>query len=168
MPGAPLAEVSLYNLVLFVHVAAIVVAFGVTFAYPVMFRLARQGDPRSLPYLHRVQGWLGPRVITGGAVVALLAGIYLAVEGPYGFDEPFVGTGLLIIIVLLGLGGAYFARQEARLLEIVERDIAGSGDGAVTLSEEYAKGLRRLMTMNYVANLLVLVAVFVMVVKPGT
>ena len=45
---------SAYEIVLAVHVMAIVVAFGLTFAYPIMFAVGARSDPRSLPTLHRI------------------------------------------------------------------------------------------------------------------
>ena len=47
--------VTLYDVVLAVHIMAVVVAFGVTFAYPIMFAVGARSDPRSLPLLHRIE-----------------------------------------------------------------------------------------------------------------
>ena len=41
--------VTFYTFVLALHIAAIVVAFGVTFAYPVMFAVGVRTEPRALP-----------------------------------------------------------------------------------------------------------------------
>ena len=35
-----LADITFYGFVLFVHIAAVVLAFGVTFAYPLIFTMA--------------------------------------------------------------------------------------------------------------------------------
>ncbi|HYB24235.1 MAG TPA: hypothetical protein VED41_10585, partial [Solirubrobacteraceae bacterium] len=53
MPTTPAA--SFYEIVLAVHIMAVVVAFGVTFAYPIVFALAAHHDPRGLPLLHRIE-----------------------------------------------------------------------------------------------------------------
>lgn len=161
-------ELSFYNFVLFVHIASILVAFGAVFVYPVFLRLGLEREPRGLPLFHRVQGVLGPLFITGGATLALLAGIYLAAEGPFGFDEPFVGAGILIVLVILALGGAFFARQERRLLALAERDVAAARGGEVQLSREYVDVARRVELVSILASGLVLIAVLLMVVKPGT
>ena len=161
-------DLSFYNFVLFIHIISVIVAFGVIFVYPVFFRIGLEDDPRGLPYFHRVQDWLGPRVITGGATVALLAGIYLAIDGPFGFDEPFVGGGLAILIVILGLGGAFFAPRVDRLRQLAERDVAAAGAGQVKLSDEYVQAARQVELVGYLASGLVLIAVLLMVFKPGT
>jgi hypothetical protein len=53
-----------YNVVLAAHIAAIVIAFGVTFAYPIMYPLTQDRHPRALPALHDVQERVGKFLIT--------------------------------------------------------------------------------------------------------
>ena len=38
----PLAEISFYNVMLFIHIAAVVLAFGVTFSFPIVMPVARK------------------------------------------------------------------------------------------------------------------------------
>lgn len=163
-----LAELSLYSFVLFVHIAAAIVAFGVTFAYPVFFTVGRRGNERNLPFFHRAQSRVGRVVITPAATLVLLAGIYLAIDGPYDFGDAFVGAGILIILVLMGVGGAFFSQQEAKLAEIAERDLAASrGTGQAQISDEYDEKLQLVKGVSVAASALVLVAVYLMVTKPG-
>ena len=162
------AEISFYNVVLFLHIAAVVLAFGAVFAYPFFWGVARRGDERHLAYFHRVQGRIGQFLITPAGTVILLAGIYLAVDGPYDFGDPWIGITLLILIVLLGGGGAYFAPRENKLAELAERDVSRSGtDGPMKMSDEYERLFAQVKTVSYVAAGLVLVAIFLMVTKPG-
>jgi hypothetical protein len=75
---------------------------------------------------------------------------------------------LIILIALLGLGGAYFAPNERRAHELAARDVAAAGpDGAVTLSPEYEAQAARIAKVGALASLLVLVAIFFMAAKPG-
>ena len=156
----PTAAVSFYNLVLFVHIAAAIVAFGPAFAYPLLAGMARRGDPRQRASFHRAQERVGRELVTPAAVVVLLAGVYLAVAGRYDFGEPFVGAGILIVVVLLGLLGAFFAPQERRLAALAEEEAEPSGD--------YLLAARRVVAVRAVASALVLLAVFLMVTKPGS
>ena len=160
-------KITFYNVVLFVHVASAIVGFGAAFVYPAFFAIGRRANQRHLPFFHRVQLWFGPRIITGGATLILLTGIYLAAEGPYGFDDFFVSAGLLIVLTLLGLGGAYFSPKERRLLELAERDVEGAGGGEVVLSSEYQTLFAEVERVTQTAAGLVLVAVFLMVTKLG-
>jgi hypothetical protein len=164
-----IATFSFYNVVLFVHISAAVIAFGVTFAYPILGIFIARNAPRSLPALHRAQARIGKLLITPAATVLLAAGIYLAAQGPYKFSSVWIGGGLVIIVVLLGLGGAFFAPSEQRAAELAERDIAAApAGGEVTFSAAYEAVQRRVAMVGALASTLVLVAIFLMTIKPGS
>ena len=114
--------ISFYNIVVFIHIMAAIVAFGVTFAYPIVDAiLHRPGNLKHLGWWHRVQGELGGKLITLSASVVLLAGLYMSAAGPYDFGKTFVSIGIVIIVVLLGVGGAFFAPTET----VKPRDAVG-------------------------------------------
>jgi hypothetical protein len=163
MTTIPAASFSQY--VLAVHIAAVVVAFGVTFAYPIIFGLGARMDPRHMGWFHRVEEQVGKRLITPGLVVVLVGGIYLA-SHEHVWSEFYVQWGLGAAIVLGGLGGAFFAPTERRLAALADRDIAAAGDGPVNFSEEYRALSRRLMTLGGLSSLLVLVTIVIMTAKP--
>jgi uncharacterized membrane protein len=158
---------SFYNLVLFIHIAAAVAAFGGTLSYGLIqgYVMSPEGR-RHAAFWHRLQGVLGKKMITPAATVVLIAGIYLVAAGNFDFSNLFVTLGIIIIVVLLGLGGAFFAPNEERIAEIAQRDIDAAGGGELTFSAEYSDLSRRLMMVGITANLLVLLAVFLMVIKP--
>ena len=156
-----------YDVVLSVHIMAIVVAFGVTFAYPVLGAYVTREHPRFLPVLHSAQERLGKFLITPAATVALLAGFYLASDRDL-MGKVWVVVPLLILIALLGLGGAFFGPSERRAAELAARDVAASApDGPVALSPEYQALSTRLARAGALASLLILVAIFFMAAKPG-
>jgi hypothetical protein len=164
----PLAEISFYNLVLFVHIAAVVLAFGVTFSYLIVMAAASSRYERHMGFLFRMQSLIGSRLIGPLGTVVLLAGLYLAIKGPYDFGDPWIGSTLLILIVVLGVGGGYLAPREERLAEMAERDVAASpADGPVAFGEDYQRLFGRLRTGILAINVLVLIALFLMVTKPG-
>jgi hypothetical protein len=158
-------KVTLYNVVLFIHVASTIVGLGAAFVYPAFYAFGKRADQRHLPFFHRVQIWFGPRVITGGSTLVLLTGLYIAAEGPYDFSDFFVSAGILIIVSILGLGGAYFAPRERKLLELAERDVGAGGD--VALSAEYRRLAAQVERVTWAVAALVLLAVFLMVTKLG-
>ena len=47
-----------YDVVLFVHIVAVVVAFGVTFTYPLIYAVALPGPARDAARRDRRRGWL--------------------------------------------------------------------------------------------------------------
>jgi hypothetical protein len=159
-----LLAVTLYQVVLAVHIMAVVVAFGVTFAYPVIFAVA-QKRPRSMPDFYRAEKAVGQRVILPGLLIVMLAGIYLASKGHY-WKEFWVQWPLGVAILLGGLGGMFFGPTEAKLIEIADRDVAAAGDGEVTFSAEYDVLARRVQIVGGLSSLLVLVTIYIMTVKP--
>ncbi|MHB8532970.1 MAG: hypothetical protein ACYDC2_09635 [Solirubrobacteraceae bacterium] len=158
--------ITFYTFALAVHIAAIVIAFGVTFAYPVMYAVGIKAEPRSMPGLHRIQDAVGKRVITPFMGLALLAGIYLASKLEV-WSHFYVQWGLAAIIVLGALGGAFFAPRERRLAELAERDLAGGGEGPATFGAEYRALRKRVMTVGLVANAVVLLTIYFMTAQTG-
>jgi uncharacterized membrane protein len=160
-------NVTFYNLVLFVHISAAVIAFGGTFAYGLVQAVVTRPDQRRhVAFWHRLQHEIGNKLIIPGAIVILVAGIYLVAAGNFGFGDPFVTIGVIIIVVLIGAGQAFFSPTELRAAEVAERDIAAAGVGGIVLGAEYQALAKRLAAVGIAANLLVLVAIFVMVIKP--
>jgi hypothetical protein len=143
----PLA-VQFYDVVVAIHVMAIVAAFGLWFAYPLLV-------PRGDAAAHRAQARVARVVVTPAGTLALLAGIYLASDRSY-WDKSWVGIPLLILIVLMGITGAYFIPRQLRLAELAEAGAGADYDGLA----------RQVARVAMLAAALVLVAVFLMVVKP--
>jgi hypothetical protein len=150
-----------YTVVLAAHIASIVIAFGVTFAYPVMYAVGIKREPRSMPGFHRIQDYVGKFVISPFIALALLCGIYLASKS-HQWSFFYVQWGVGAIIVLGGLGGAFFAPQERNLGEIAERDVAAAGDGEVVWSPEYRAVRRRVELVGYASSALVLLTIYFM------
>jgi hypothetical protein len=162
--------VTFYTFALAFHIAAIVIAFGVTFAYPVMYAVGIRAEPRSMPGLHRIQDSVGKFVISPFLGLALLAGIYLASK-LHAWSSFYVQWGLGVIIVIGALGGAFFAPRERRLAELAERDIAAADrtapGSAVVFSPEYKAVRQQLFRVNVLANVLVLLTIYFMTAHTG-
>jgi Predicted integral membrane protein (DUF2269) len=135
--------ITTYNVVLAIHIMAVVVAFGVTFAYPIMFAIAAKQDPRSLPLMHRIERLIDRVLINGATVVVLGAGLYLAAEGEY-FKAFFVQWGIGAIVVIGALVGSVMIPTSKKAQETIERDIAASGADELAISEDYQRLARRL------------------------
>ncbi|HSS57883.1 MAG TPA: hypothetical protein VLK59_07725 [Solirubrobacteraceae bacterium] len=137
-----------YDVVLSIHVMAVVAAFGVWFAYPL---LVVRGDAAA----HRAQVRVARMVVTPAGSLALLAGVYLASDRSY-WSEVWVSVPLVILIVLLGITGAYFIPRQERLAELAE---AGGGPEYAALAVQVAR-------VAFASAGLVVVAIFFMVAKP--
>ena len=73
-----LVAVQFYEVVLALHILAVVIAFGATFAYPVLLGVVTKADTRALPALYRALHAISQRVIMPGVAAILVFGIYLA------------------------------------------------------------------------------------------
>jgi hypothetical protein len=148
------------------HIASVVIAFGVTFAYPVMYAVGLKREQRSMPGFHRIQDSVGKFVISPFLGLALLCGIYLA-SHLKAWSDFYVQWGLAAILVLGGLGGAFFAPRERKLAELAERDIAAAGAGEVAFSSEYLTLRRQVAIVGYVSAALVLLTIYFMTAHTG-
>jgi hypothetical protein len=157
--------IAFYDVVLAVHIMAVVVAFGVTFAYPVIFAVGARTDPRSLPVLHRISYTVERLLVNPGLLLVLIAGIYLASDG-HRWSEFFVQWGLGAVVVIGAVVGVVLIPASKRAQELAERDIATGGDGPVEMSAEYQAVVRRLSTVGTLLSLLVLVTILFMAIKP--
>lgn len=151
--------VTFYYSVVAVHVMAIVLAFGVTFAYPILFPFIGKNHPAALRPIHEVQHKIGRFLITPFATLALLTGIYLAADRDL-FDKIWVQVPMAILIVLLGLVGAFFTPNEKQAAALAPL-------GGQPPSPEYLSLAVRIGKVGMLSSLLVLVAIFFMVAKPG-
>jgi hypothetical protein len=158
--------VAFWQIALAIHIVAVVVAFGVMFAYPLIGAVAARRDPRAMPWWHGTQKLLGQRLITPGLAVVLLAGIYLAFK-LHQWHAFYVQWGLGVAIVIGGLGGMFFSPSEQKLGELAARDIEAAGGGEVKWSAEYEALSRRVALVGGLANVLILVTVYVMTVQSG-
>jgi uncharacterized membrane protein len=157
------ATLTFYGVVLSVHIMAVVVAFGISFAYPVFKPWARRQHPESMPVIHGMSERLGKVVMSPAIVVVLICGIYLASDARV-WNEVWVSVPLVILIVIGGLGGAYFAPRERKLAELSERDLGPDRKGP--LSAEYDELFEQVSVVAYANCALVLIAIFFMAAKP--
>jgi hypothetical protein len=156
---------SAYEWVLALHLIGVVVAFGVTFAYPIIFAVGARTDPRSLPVLHRIEYTIERILINGGLVVVLGAGIFLASDA-HVWSEFFVQWGLAVVVVIGAVVGAVMIPTAKRAEQLATRDLASAGDGEIEMSAEYQAAVRRLSTVGSLLSTLVLVTIVIMAVKP--
>jgi len=152
----------LYDIVLFVHVLAVVLAFGVVFTYPLLDAHMRKTSPGDLVALHRMQVFLTRHLITPMMVVVLAAGLYLALDR-WKLGDGWISATFAILIVLFGLVGAVFTPSEKRLAQLAARDAQAGG----ARSAEYEREAKKLAMFGALAGLLIIVAIFLMTVKPG-
>jgi hypothetical protein len=156
---------SAYEIVLAIHIMAVVIAFGWTFALPIAFALGAKGDPRSLPLLHRVEFVVSRWLVNPALAVILGAGIFLASDR-HRWSQFFVQWGIGAVVVLGGLVGSVLMPVAKRAEAAARADLEDWSGGDFEPGSEYRAAARRLTIVGSAASLLVLVTIAFMVVKP--
>jgi len=150
-----------YKFALFLHILAVVLAFGPTFGYAFFMSVTPQ-FPRATPAILAGIQKIDRYLVTPGMLVLLLAGLYLLSDGPWDAGDAFVSVGFLAIIALFGLQHGFFRPNTRRARELAERDLK-SGD---ELGPEFMAISERLSKVGGIAGLIVVVTVFFMSYKP--
>lgn len=169
MSELPLA-VSSFDISLFLHITAVMVGFGATFAEAIMFPVAIKAGVRHLPYVHRLQLSINTWLATPALVIVLATGLYQVDELNLSLGELWISAAFAIVIVIGALLGAYFIPSDRRLGPMVQAEIEALGDREIRLSdlsEEYQRRGRMQGIVGTITGILLIVAVYLMVVKPG-
>jgi uncharacterized membrane protein len=154
---------SLYEFSVFVHVSAVVVGFGATFAEAIMFPVAMKAGVRNLPYMHQLQLAINERMAGPALGLIIITGVYQTIDGDWGFGTFWISATFAIAIVLGGMQGAYFVPTDRKLAVQAQREIDETGN----VSDDYQRQARRQGMFGALAGVLVLLAIFLMVAKPG-
>jgi uncharacterized membrane protein len=162
MPFASIVDPG-YKIALFLHIVAVVLAFGPTFGYAFFFSVAPQypkATPAILAGVQRVDRYL----VNPGMVILLLAGIGLlsASDGVWDGSDAFVVVGFIAIIALFGLQHGFFQPQVRKAKALAERDLE-AGD---TLSPEFEALGKQIGQVGTLAGVIVIVTIFFMTYKP--
>jgi Predicted integral membrane protein (DUF2269) len=151
---------SWYELLLFLHVLAVAAWFGSGLAITVLtYRVRAARDAAFGPYAVHANWWAG-RAHPTAAVVILLAGIGLVIEGDLSFGELWITLAFIGWIALMAIGGALTGKTGTALAE------RAGAPGAVDDPETQALTDRLLLSMRIELALLVLI-IADMIAKPG-
>jgi hypothetical protein len=165
--------VSFAQVVLAIHILAVVIGFGAVFAYPVLFAAAARNDPAVTPWLLRGRQRLGRYLVNPGLLVVIIAGIYLASKLDQ-WHNFYVQWGLGAAIVIGAIEGAVVIPRSGKLAVIAERDLAatavpaGGQRTSATWSAEYLAGARMLWGGGLLIEVLVGLTVIFMAIQLGS
>jgi uncharacterized membrane protein len=152
-----------YKIALFLHILAVVLAFGPTFGYAFFFSVAPQ-YPRATPAILAGVQKVDRYLVNPGMIVLLLAGIGLLAssDGAWDGSDAFVVVGFIAIIALFGLQHGFFQPQVRTAKAMAERDL----EAGETLSPEFEALGQRIGQVGTLAGVIVIVAIFFMTYKP--
>ena len=158
--------VAFYDVVVWLHISGVVLAFGPTFAFGIYFAVGARKHPRGIPAILESQIAISRSLVTLGGILVLLTGLYLAAD-VWEFSDFFIGWGILAIIVLLGLTHGFFMPNDMRALKLAKRDIDAAGPtGDYQPSQEFMDVAGRNARMGPIAGLIIIVTIYVMAAKP--
>jgi uncharacterized membrane protein len=151
-----------YELLLVLHVIAVIVWLGTGFTMDILFlRAERTGDPVDMGKTGQMQEWLVPRVFIPSGLLTLLLGILLVLDSDvWAFDQLWILIGLAGWIASFGVGFLWIRPNAERMKEIV----AQYGP----MSPEVARRAKRLGVVSRVQLLALFLVVIDMVLKPTT
>ncbi len=150
-----------YKIAVFLHILAVVLAFGPTFGYALFFSVAPE-HPRATPAILAGIQKTDRYLVNPGMIVLLLAGIYLLADGPWETSDAFISLGFVAIFVLFGLQHAFFQPKVKEARQLAERDLK-AGD---SLSDEFTVLSERVGRVGSLAGLIVVITIFFMAYKP--
>jgi hypothetical protein len=153
-----------WQVILAVHIVAVVMTFGVVFVYPMVHLFAARLDPRAMPWYWRTRGLLGQRLISPGLVLVLVAGIYLASD-LHQWGSFYVQWGFGVVVIIGGISGAFYARSERKLAGLAERDVGTAGTGEVRWSADYEALSKRVAMVDALLLVLILATIYLMTVQ---
>jgi len=146
-----------YDLSVTLHVLAAIVGFGVTFSYPVLQLLGERGDRRHLPFALDAITTLSSRVAVPATAVVGVTGIYQLADGPYGLDDAWATTGLVLYLSVMVVAAGYLAPRYRRAADAARRDDAPG----------YAAIIRGVNVVGPFVAAAVLLIATLMVLKPS-
>ncbi|MEO7198113.1 MAG: hypothetical protein ABIZ50_06530 [Solirubrobacterales bacterium] len=165
--------VQFYDVVLFFHILAVVLALGPTFAYGLFIAVAQREGGIAVPAVGRAMMTWDRVAGTIGLTVVLLSGIYLVSNSPaWTASDFFVSWGFVTILLLFGVTHGYFAPKMRQSVALAERDL-GTGGGpegpegiTVKLSSEFESLGAQIAKVGTAVGLLIVLTIYVMTAKP--
>jgi uncharacterized membrane protein len=160
------------DFVLAVHILSVVIAFGITFAYPLLFTAAIKAQPEIAPWWFRTMTKISRRIINPFLALVLICGIILATD-EHQWSSFYVGWGIIAVIVLGGLEGSVQIPRTKKLAELAERDLAatavpaGGTRASAEWSSEFQSRFRTVQIVGTIESLIVIVTVFLMATHAG-
>jgi uncharacterized membrane protein len=150
--------VTLYELLLFVHIASVVTWVGGNITVQlVALRALASGEPARMAGIAADADWIGKRVYTPAALLVLGAGIWMVLEADLGFGRGWIIVGLAGFAFSLIIGATFNGPESARIGRLIEE--RGPAD------PEVARRIKRILLSGRLELLVMLAVIFFMATK---
>ena len=151
---------TLYEFLVFVHVLMAVAWVGGGFAIQVLaLRATRANDPIRTAGLTADAEWMSLRVFMPASLLLLVVGIWAAVEGDWDFGAAWISIGFAAFLFSFFLGMAFLGPESGRIKTLVQE--RGLDD------PEVSRRTSRILLFSRIELLILIIAIWAMVTKPG-
>lgn len=154
-------EITLYEALLFGHIATVVAWVGANTVLQFLAVRAKSAGPdRTVQFLDDI-AWLGPHyfIPISLAVVALGFGLVGESDGAFELSQFWVAAGIAMFVVSFALGAGFLGPESGRIAAMAAE--RGSAD------EEVQRRISRVVWVARFELVLLFLVVLDMVVKPG-
>lgn len=152
---------SLFELLLAIHILAIATWFGSGIAITVIGRRLLAAGPEPFSSFALGAGWWAGRAHPAAGVLLLVTGFGMIADADISLGEPWIVIALGGLVVAMGLGGAVIGQASERL----DKGIVDAGG---TMTAELRPLADRLLLASQVETAILVLAIVDMVVKPGS
>lgn len=156
---------TLFKIELFLHVAAVIVALGVTFVYPFLQAFAEKNGVASTRFALRFGERLENIVVIPGAIALFVLGLLMIVNDDTGFKDEMP--------LWLTIGITWFLAAFALAMLVQRKNVKagikaleGVPDGA-DLPPDYMAISKRMQIVGGLVGLSIICITFLMVYQPG-
>jgi uncharacterized membrane protein len=152
---------SWYEFLLFVHIAlaAIWVGGGAMLQF-VALRAMRATDPRRLVEFGGDVEWIGSRVLTPTAALAVVSGVLLVLDSDvWGFGDDWIVIGIILFAITFLAGATFFGPEAGRVGKLLEAE--------GPMSPAALGKLKRLLALTRADLMLLFLIIYDMSVKPS-
>ena len=149
---------------------AAIVAFGPLFAFPLFISVTERRDLLSLPVVLRAVNRTERAIVVPVGALVGFTGVYLAIDGPYTFDDDVwmtIGFGLYLLV--FGVLVLVVEPMRAQAADEAERMLDEADEDAehLPLSDDYRARMRVPNALMPAIGIVILFVVYLMEIKPG-
>jgi len=149
---------------------AAIVAFGPLFAFPLFISVTERRDLLSLPVVLRAVNRTERAIVVPVGALVGFTGVYLAIDGPYAFDDDMWMTiGFALYLLVFGVLVLAVEPLRAQAADEAERMLDEAEEDAehLPLSDAYRARMRLPNALMPAIGVIILFVVYLMEVKPG-
>lgn len=151
---------TLYEFLVFVHVLMVVAWVGGDVAIQALaFRATRANDSARTAAFSADAEWIGLRVFLPASILVVIFGIGAAIEGNWDFGQAWISIGFAAFLFSFFLGMAFLGPESGRLKHLVEERGLDH--------PEVRRRTARILLFSRIELLILIVAIWAMVAKPG-